>query len=326
MTSPAVLFLIFNRPDKTRTVFESIRKARPARLFIAADGPRPDESGEAYLCEKTRQTVLDLIDWPCEVKTLFREKNLGCKIAVSSAITWFFEQVEEGIILEDDCLPDPTFFSFCEVLLETNREDPSIMMISGFNLHPELKSEHSYFFSRYGCIWGWATWKRAWQHYDLEMKNWPEYKESGIMTSFLSNRSLRKRTALFDSCLSGNISTWDLQWTFSRWHKEGLSIVPQTNLIRNIGTTGVHMKPYDPGLTTPVKPVTFPLIHPKNRMIDKKADHLLEKNINRGVLETTRLILRYLWDCFRQRKNIPHEVQDVALCLCAEIKARHGTR
>ena len=173
-----ILFLIFNRLDTTRRVFEEIRKQKPRQLFVASDGPRVNKDGEREIVEKTRKLVLDNIDWECEVKTLFRGENLGCKIAVSSAIDWFFENIEEGIILEDDCLPAQSFFGYCEELLEKFREDGRISVISGDNFQFGWRNtSDSYYFSKNCHIWGWATWRRAWERYDVEMKTYPNFKK-----------------------------------------------------------------------------------------------------------------------------------------------------
>ncbi len=164
-----VLFLIFNRPDTTTRVFEAIREARPSRLYVAADGPRADKEGEAQRCLETRK-ITEAVDWPCEVRRLYREENLGCKLAVSSAITWFFTHEEEGIILEDDCLPDQSFFPFCAAMLERYRDDGRIMMVLGTSLLPPGGGpDADYLFTQYFLIWGWATWRRAWEKYDIEM-------------------------------------------------------------------------------------------------------------------------------------------------------------
>ena len=162
MISTPVLFLIFNRPELTEKVFQKIQDAQPKYLFVAADGPRDNKYGEKDLCEKTRAVVLENITWECEVKTLFRTENLGCRTAVSSAINWFFENVEEGIILEDDTVPDNSFFSYCQALLEKYRNHEQIMMITGDNFQDGIKRGNgSYYFSRYVHIWGWASWRRA---------------------------------------------------------------------------------------------------------------------------------------------------------------------
>ena len=164
-----ILFLVYNRPDTTATVFEEIRKQKPKQLFVAADGPRTDMPGDAEKCKNTRELVMNGIDWECETKTLFRDNNLGCGLAVSNAITWFFKNVEEGIILEDGTLPDQSFFTYCKVLLEKYRYDDKLKMISGNNFQQgKWRGDGSYYFSAYSHIWGWASWRRTWKEYDLK--------------------------------------------------------------------------------------------------------------------------------------------------------------
>ncbi|MBC7913688.1 MAG: nucleotide-diphospho-sugar transferase [Pyrinomonadaceae bacterium] len=229
-----ILFLIFNRPDSTKKVFEEIRKQKPKYLFIAADGPRQEDTGDYQKCKNTREIVSD-IDWDCELKILFREKNLGCKFAVSSAITWFFEQVEEGIILEDDCLPNPSFFSYCAELLKKHQNDHKIMHISGTNLSDDIKfGDGSYYYSCYPHIWGWATWRRAWKKYDLELHDKKAYlKLINETFKYLSERIFWK--SKLDSIKSNQIDTWDYQWLFSIWRERGLCLNSNYNLIENIG-------------------------------------------------------------------------------------------
>jgi len=164
-----ILFLVFNRPNTTQRVFNVIRQVKPKQLFVAADGPRRDKGADEEKCEATREIVKQ-IDWDCEVKTLFREENLGCGKAVSSAITWFFENVEEGIILEDDCLPNLDFFGYCEELLDRYRDNREVMFIGGDNFQKGKKwGDASYYFSAYNHVWGWATWKRTWDIYDFKL-------------------------------------------------------------------------------------------------------------------------------------------------------------
>ena len=174
----AVLLLVFNRPDTTKDVFESIRKAQPERLYVAADGPRGHVNGERERCNEVRRITTD-VDWPCKVMTLFRDGNLGCRIGVSTAIDWFFDNEPDGIILEDDCQPDPSFFEFSEQLLEHYRDNTNVMVISASYFHGEkYKPEYSYFFSIYNHCWGWASWRRAWQLYDRDMENWIDLRKS----------------------------------------------------------------------------------------------------------------------------------------------------
>ncbi len=233
---PPVLFLLFNRPDTTAKVFEAIAKVKPAQLFVAADGSRPGERGEFEKCQITRE-IIQRVDWDCEVKTLFHDENLGCKKAVSSAIDWFFEHVEEGIILEDDCLPSDSFFSFCAELLDTYRHDERIMMISGTNLQGGIqRGEASYYFSEIPHIWGWATWRRAWKMYDRDMASLPEFVRSGAMRDVFRDVNVRFHWAhRFISTYEGEVDTWDYQWMYSIFLSAGLSVCPQLNLVSNIG-------------------------------------------------------------------------------------------
>jgi len=232
-----ILFLIFNRPDTTERVFAEIKKAKPWKLFIASDGARENRDGEKELVEKTRKIVLDNIDWKCEVETLFRDENLGCKVAVSSAIDWFFERVEAGIILEDDCLPDPSFFGFCQELLEKYKDDERIMMISGDNFQDGIKrGDGSYYFSKITYIWGWATWKRAWEKYDVDMKTFPKFEKENQIVNILSGKINQKIwLSRFRKVFEHKLDTWDYQWMYIIWIHSGFGIVPNVNLISNIG-------------------------------------------------------------------------------------------
>jgi len=280
MLNTPVLFVIFNRPDTTKQVFYEIRKAKPKQLFIAADGPRKDHPEDTGLCQKTR-AIVDQVDWDCQVSTLFRDENLGCKYAVSSAIDWFFSNVGEGIILEDDCVPDQSFFPFCEELLEKYRDDERIMMISGANFQfGKKKTEDSYYFSRYFHIWGWATWKRAWKLYDKEMKAWPEIRENGYLTNILSEKKLvRYWEVIFNSVYNGSIITWDYQWVFSCWIQGGLSIIPNINMISNIGFDhrSTHTKGENIRANMQTERMIFPLHHPKYIIRNANADRFTER-------------------------------------------------
>lgn len=233
-----VLFLLFNRPAAAKRVFDAIRQARPSALFVAADGPRDGRPDDVDKCEQTRR-IIDTVDWDCEVKTLYRDKNIGCRQAVSSAINWFFANVEEGIILEDDCVPGPAFFGYCQELLEHYRHDARIMQICGLNVLKKWnRNGHSYFFSSYGPVWGWASWRRSWKYYDVDMKLWPVIRNSQLYEDFCqcSEESVY-RAGLYDMVFKGEIDTWDLQWGFSKLINNGLSIIPSVNLISNIGFT-----------------------------------------------------------------------------------------
>ncbi len=238
---PPVLFIIFNRPETTKKVFARIREARPEYFFIAADGPRADKTEEKEKCEAARQ-IATQVDWPCEVKTLFRDKNLGCGAAVSSAIDWFFDNIEQGIILEDDCLPCPSFFGFCTEMLERYADEANVMMISGSNPAIELdQMTDDYFFSRNYNVWGWATWARAWKLYDREMKFWPAEKKTDFLKKAYPHRLVRDYFKEgFDQVYNKEVDTWDFQWAYSCLKNGGLSIMPKLNQVSNIGQAGTH--------------------------------------------------------------------------------------
>lgn len=234
-----VLLVVFNRPETTKLVFEAIRKAKPPRLYVAADGPRPHVPTDRDRCAETRK-IVEGVDWDCEVKTLFRETNLNCGVAPSSAFTWFFENETEGIILEDDCLPSQSFFWYCQELLERYRDDTRVMHIGGNNfLNGWLKDEdYSYYFSRSGHIWGWATWRRAWQKFDFNISLYNKLRERRQFDGyFLNFMERRYRLGKFDETVNrhGRADWWDYQWDFARYVNSGLAIVPEVNLVKNIG-------------------------------------------------------------------------------------------
>lgn len=231
-----ILFLVFNRPAETARVFEAIREQRPRRLFVAADGARPDRAGEDKLARETR-AIASKVDWPCEVKTLFRDTNLGCGRAVSGAITWFFEQVEEGIILEDDCLPHPDFFPYCETLLARYRHELRIATIAGTHFLPTtLPHEHSHYVSKYFQMWGWATWRRTWELYDFDLsKLSPEGCSELLQVIHPIAVECKYWTQIYNALKAGAIDTWDFQVFFSSWRTGANHVMPGRNLISNIG-------------------------------------------------------------------------------------------
>ncbi len=240
----AVLFIVFKRIETTQKVFNEIRKAKPALLFVAADAGRTENPGEVEQCEKLRNWVIKNIDWECEVKTLFQEKNLGCGLGVKTAIDWFFANVEEGIILEDDCLPHQDFFHFCQKMLKYYRYDTRITCISGNNFQFGKKyGDESYYFSRYPNTWGWATWRKAWEMFDFDMKSFPEFKEKKIIEQLFPQKYIQKRWLdLFQKVYDRNLnfSVWDIQWTYATLINNTLSITPQSNMVSNIGIESTH--------------------------------------------------------------------------------------
>ena len=295
LTSP-VLFLIFNRPETTQMVFSAIRKAKPPRLYVAADGSRSDYPNEAKNCEIAR-SIATKVDWDCEVKTLFQDQNLGCRLAVSGALDWFFEQETEGIILEDDCLPDQSFFLFCQELLEQYRDDTRIMQIGGTNFQfGKTRTNYSYYFSRYGHLWGWASWRRAWSFYDEKMKQWPTAKQNEILLHWADDWGfIRYWESIFDKTARGDLDTWCYQWMFACWSQNGLSIVPSVNLVSNLGFTkeATHTIDSSPLANMSIKPIKFPMAHPNLVVRNWKADRYVEcQQFSRPLL--SRLLRKFL--------------------------------
>ena len=271
----AVLFLVFNRPEITSVVFEKIRQAKPIRIYIAGDGPREGYEGDKERVAKTRKIVAK-IDWPREVKTLFRDKNLGCKKGVSSAINWFFEYEEQGIILEDDCLPHLDFFTFCEDLLDRYADDERVSVISGNNFqNSKWRGDSSYYFSKYPHIWGWASWRRAWRHYQADIPFWSNWINSNTWLRHTSDKNERKYwQRIFKRIQSGKIDSWAYPWTASVWYKNGLTAIPNVNLVSNIGFGGeaTHtQKKNDQESNIPTKPLGK-IIHSKIIEVNNEAD------------------------------------------------------
>ena len=289
MFKTPILFLIFNRPDTTIQVFEAIKQIRPAFLFIAADGPRKNRSGEFEKCQETRDFVINAIDWDCEVKTLFRDENLGCGKAVSSAITWFFENVEEGIILEDDCLPNSDFFQYCTELLDYYRNDPRIMHISGNSLRKKANmNKGSYYFSAHSHIWGWASWRSVWNKYSFTLDNIDEPSFKRLASDYLTLKGDQEYwTKIFLKMKRLEIDTWDYQLTFSIWKSGGLSIIPNVNLVTNLGfgIEATHTKKENELANMPSLKI-LPLRHPQQIKIDRKADQSFYRNyINKNIFK-----------------------------------------
>jgi len=230
-----VLFSVFNRLDTTKQVFQAIRQAKPPRLYVAADGARLNKEGEACKVQAVRDYIMQNIDWECEVKTLFRDSNIGCKLAVSDGIDWFFENEEQGIILEDDILPGQSFFWFCENMLNKYKYDTRVGQISGFNYGFVMPDEsYDIFFSKYGFIWGWATWRRSWKLYDVNMKLFKDAMKYDIFENFFS-KNKKAEVEKFRKVAFNEIDTWDYQWSFARFINRMYTIVPKKNLITNLG-------------------------------------------------------------------------------------------
>lgn len=325
-----VLFMIFSRPSTTRLVFEAIRQARPSRLYIAADGPRANKPGEAEKCRQSRE-IATSVTWDCEVHTLFRDTNLGCGEAATSAINWFFEHETEGIILEDDCLPSQSFFHYCTELLEKYRDDTRVFEIAGTNFEKPAwrEQEYSYTFSSLASIWGWATWRRAWMHHDFRMRQYKEISEKQYLMQ--GYRSLYERE-FFEYIFrymyeSERKKTWDYQWQFACSINSGITIVPVRNLIKNIGFGEFATHTTDPestGHDLVLEAMDFPLVHPEFMMVNNQRDALnfnlmhtsrasriksvLKQLIPKAVLEKMIKPLRDLLSFERKLANVPKEL------------------
>lgn len=275
-----VLFLVFNRPDTTIQVFEKICNAKPSRLYVACDGPRINNLEDKGKIEIV-QNIIAKVDWPCEVKTLYREKNLGCKIAVSEAITWFFNHEEQGIILEDDCLPSDSFFVFCEELLNKYKYEDRIMHIAGMTYVEKnnVVNNYSYHFCKVGGIWGWASWRRAWKKYELEMSSYEQaIKENIFDNLFLKNSKLKlEYLNMFKYAYEQKPDTWDYQWTFTKIINNSINIMPAKNLIKNIGfdhKDATHTSKKEKKYTNmKLKQIKFPLNHPKFIVVDENFNY-----------------------------------------------------
>jgi hypothetical protein len=284
MQTPVAL-IIFNRPDVTKRVFEEIARARPKQLLVIADGPRPEKAGEAEKCAATR-AIIDRVDWECEVLKNYSDVNLGVGGRPATGIRWVFENVEEAIILEDDCIPHPTFFRYCEELLEKYRDDERVMHISGDNWNfGDKQRPFSYFFSCYCYSCGWATWRRAFQHYDPDLKLWPTLRDSSWLLDILGDpRAVEFWKSKFELTYTTGMENhgWDWPWLFACWAHRGLSILPSTNLISNIGFSedATHTKRADDErANVPAVEMTFPLKHPPCMVRDTEADQRIVRQV-----------------------------------------------
>jgi hypothetical protein len=260
-----VLLIMFNRPAHALRVFERIRIAQPTSIYLAVDGPRTTKPAEAELVQQC-QELANCVDWQCKVHMLYRHENLGCKRAVSEAIDWFFSEVESGIILEDDCLPDPTFFTFCADLLARYAADNRVMHIGGANLATgHWWGSDSYLFTKVCHVWGWASWRRAWQHYDLAMSTYPEQRDALLTQQVVNKASRAFWRQAFDNVYANRIDTWDYQWVYSIWAAGGLCVLPAVNLITNIGfdAQATHTKFVTEFSGIPAHAIT-PIHHPKS--------------------------------------------------------------
>ena len=288
MFTTPVLLILFNRPDTTQQTVNVLKQLQPSHLFVAADGPRPDTPNDPERCRAVRAIIETQIDWECTLYTLFRTENRGCGHGPAEAISWFFEHVEAGIILEDDCLPALHFFSFCQQLLERYKTDERVYMITGTNaLKKWFRFRQAYFFSYMGHSLGWASWRRAWRafEYDLPGVDWEETQQQ-LRATLANNRCADHYLAQFSiyqkTCPA---DVWDFQWLFARWINGGCTIVPAVNLVSNIGfnAEATHSFYEDDLLANlPIYPIELPL-KPAKLKIDRLFDRVVfERFVNPG--------------------------------------------
>jgi hypothetical protein len=280
--STPLLFLVFNRPKQTKITFQAVREYQPKQLYVACDGPRSSREGEEALCREVRQ-IATQVDWDCEVKTLFRDENLGCEVAVSSAISWFFSQVERGIILEDDCVPDPSFFTYCAEMLERFRDDARIGCITGNNFQFGRKyGTASYYFSKYFHCWGWGTWKRSWDLFRLELPPGDGNQREMVFDGFpFSESEKRWWRRLFGRLQRREFNTWDYRWQYWLFLHRMLVVTPQFNLVRNIGfgADATHTRESAKNWGENSSSLRFPLVHPTQVTQSLAADHRIASRL-----------------------------------------------
>ncbi len=236
MFDAPIALIIFNRPDSVRRSFARIRQARPSKLFIISDAPREQREGEAALVQQSRE-IAEQVDWQCDVRKIYASTNLGCKRRISSGISEALDEVDRLIIIEDDCVADPSFFTYASTLLDRYADDHRVMSVGGNNFQQGInRTRHSYYFSKYSHCWGWATWRRAWQTFDLKMSAWPQFRDAGHLASYCRNqRESDYWSAIFDRCYAGEIDSWAYPWLLTCWMHHGLATIPRENLVRNIG-------------------------------------------------------------------------------------------
>lgn len=289
---PPVALIVFNRPDCTAKVLAAIRREKPPRLFVIADGPRLARPDDRENCRIVRKLVDDSVDWDCEVTRLYSGTNMGCAARVSSGLEAVFEAVEEAIILEDDCVPAPEFFRFCAELLDRYRDDTRVGMIAGTNFRGATPAgPESYLFSTHYSVWGWATWRRAFSGFDLSMAAWrTTVHPADIAENWTHGRTRMLHTVMFDVCREAQIDTWCLPWCFHLAARRQVSAVAGVNLITNIGVDGAHTRQASRNNFLPAGELTFPLVHPPVVAPDRDYDRIVA-----GRHRLYRDWLRVLW-------------------------------
>jgi hypothetical protein len=276
MFETPILFLIFNRSDVTQKVFDQIKQIKPKYLFVAADGPRDHKPDDQIKCRETR-AIIDQVDWDCQVETLFREQNLGCGPAVASAISWFFDRVEAGIILEDDCFPNLSFFPYCAELLEKYKDNHQVKFIGGNNFQNGIqRGDASYYFSHYPTSWGWASWRRSWDSFNADITDSEQVISSGQLDAVFNTEQEKKHwNKSLVKASNERKSVWDFYFYYAIWRQAGLCITPNKNLVINLGffDQGTHYFLKDSTRTNvKAETIAFPLTHPKSLTADRDAD------------------------------------------------------
>jgi len=282
-----VLIIAWRRPHTLRQVINAIRLASPSLLFVACDGPNPGRPGEAEKVEAVRAVIDQEIDWPCRIERLYSDFNQGCRLGVSSAITWFFQHVDEGIILEDDCVPHPDFLPYCQLLLEQYRTDTRVWCISGGNFQRgNWRGNGDYFFGRIPLIWGWATWRRCWQYYDQDLQLWPDFRDSGLLsTVFTDPLECKYWSDIWQGLAETSLpDTWDYQWVFTCISNGGLTALPNRNLVSNIGFGDDATHTTGSAVNTKICEGVDPTRHPEFVLSNAEADRFTYYNHFGGKL------------------------------------------
>ena len=281
-----VLLIVFNRPESTRRVFDAIRIAKPSRLYISSDGPRAGNSDDVDNIRKVREIVSN-IDWPCKVERLFSDVNVGCQFGPRNGIDWLFRHEEQGIILEDDCLPSESFFYFCQEILSKYQNDDRVMSVAGVNMAESIRVHGDYYFSRYPLMWGWATWKRAWMKYDPNLSEWKFLKEQRWLLNMdiggFGFEKVWSKTFDLTQSLGAKATWWDYQWIYTCWVNNGYTVCPSVNLIQNLGigsnASATHTSNYHPILSNlQLNDLDFPLSHPAEISLHKEMDAFISKH------------------------------------------------
>lgn len=270
-----VVLLVFNRPGHTRRMLDAVRAARPGHVFVVADGPRAQVADDFTRCAEVRSVIEQGIDWGAEVHRDYAERNLGLRQRVSSGLSWAFSQAEDAIVIEDDCVPNPSFFHFCQELLERYRHEERVGVVTGDNFQTQpFDPGASYYFSKYAHCWGWATWRRAWQHFDNSLSRWPGFRDAGWLKELFPDPAHEAYWCdIFDRVHAGTLNSWAFPWQFVCWARSQLTATPRVNLVKNIGfgDEATHTKR---GETVNDEPVAleFPLTHPAEIAVHVAAD------------------------------------------------------